>query len=64
MEAVTELRKDFIIKDFFPWNLGNFSEQVFFRTTFGECFCFGSPIKTEVFSSPNKETPLQVVKAT
>ena len=55
------------MKSSFPRNLWKFSKQLLPRTTFSECFCFGScPCETQskqqVFGSPKKHT-LQVVRA-
>ena len=65
MQGVNWLRKDFT-KGSFPWNLRNFSQQLLSRATFGECFCFESPIKFVSpfgFTKTNKHS-LQVVRVT
>ena len=49
--------KDFI-KVFFLWNLWNFSEQPFCRTTFGKCFCFRGwcTTRTPLYKRPKRIT--------
>ena len=55
------------VKGFIPLKLGNFSEQFLPRTTFGECFCFGScpcgALSKKYLVHQTNKHPLQVLRA-
>ena len=54
-------------KVFIPLKVGNFSEQFVPRTTFGECFCFGScpygALSRKYLVHQTNKHPLQVLRA-